>query len=80
MLVIIVTNIKIWCCLFVWLCLWFNNAKTTKPISIKLSIKTAYIPGCDLGLFPYKHIYPFQDGSPFRDVPTCKIGTYLHST
>lgn len=41
-------------CLFV--CLWFNQAKTAEPIQMKLCKKVAYIPGSDIGLFLFRYL------------------------
>lgn len=39
-----------WC---IFVCLSFNQAKTTDPISIKCSTKMANIPKSDAGIFPF---------------------------
>lgn len=63
------TIVKMKWCLFV--CLWFDNA--TRKFCTKMNCT----PGSDVGLSPFRYLYPFKYGGHFSGVTTCQIRTFL---
>lgn len=60
----------------VYVGLWFNNAKTTEPISREFYKIITYTSGSNIGLFLFRYIFSFKDSSPLSDDTKCQTDTF----